>query len=585
MTGFRMTEDLPPEVLLTILESLTQADVKQARLVCTKFAWYGAHTLKVDTIYLSPREMDMEVFDSITQHPIWKRKVRNVVFDQTQFARLSLHQYIVAFISQLKQQVKKSICPAAIGLLGRLVGLEDSADGMFDVEVQAWLEWNRRFNQDTAMVQLERDAVDRFLDDRILVDGFRQYWYTAQQQRNLMSKSWFDRACRGLTVIGTLHSVTVCNTWEMILDSCDAFNAYDIMPGSPGDCESSWDELFSGMAGDEGPDMVYKERQDQCLVDFRRVTLRLREDSYSGLSPAARTWPSTCLLPQGLALSMPGPSWAMRHMGISDGCFEVRKLGQLLISSNKLPRRIHLPGGWDQIGLSPLAFDTQKWPDSSSLSAVCGDLEFLDVKITAFQGQIRNPHCPSLQGLQSLVQDASALQSLSICMPFEPSDGEAGDEDLFRFSQIFPAVTSWQQPNLTHLNLHGLATSYRDLAGLLFINLPELRSLKLGCVQLLDGPWEDFVEGLCHLHNLKDCQLNERLLLLNNQYYPRLVYNEVAEEWEFDGDLDTLLLAISNYITAGGRHPNLSRQEPDHASAKYMVRLNRTLNELRKERQ
>lgn len=199
--------------------------------------------------------------------------------------------------------------------------------------------------------------------------------------------------------------------------------------------------------------MVYKESHDRCLLDVHRVTLRLPEDSCSGLSPVARTWPSTCLLPQGPAWSMSDPSWAMRHTGISDGCFEVRKLCQLPSSSNKLPFGIVLPGGLHQIGLSPKAFDTQLWPELWSLSAVCGNLRLLNVGLIGLGLGVRNHDCPPLEGLQALIREAPAIQTLSLSTSFDPSEEDAGDEDLFRFSQIFPPVTSWQQPNLTHLNL------------------------------------------------------------------------------------------------------------------------------------
>lgn len=166
MSGSAM-EDIPNEMGLAIVKNLAQADIKSVRLVNKKYERLGTSALRFDTIYLSPREKDMEVFDGITQHPIWKGKVRNLAFDQAQFMNLSLQQYIFAFFSQLDQQVNGLARPApsaVLELYGRLSGPEGLLDGIAQLNVPGLSQ---------TMFQHISKAVPRFLDERVLMDGFR----------------------------------------------------------------------------------------------------------------------------------------------------------------------------------------------------------------------------------------------------------------------------------------------------------------------------------------------------------------------------------------------------------------------------
>ena len=104
---------MPPEVIHIILENLSQTDVKQARLVSNKWAAIGARSLNVHTVYLSPRDKDMEVFEVITQHPIFRATAKHLVFDSAQFIKLSEEHYITAFIRDLEAQAEYYECSYA----------------------------------------------------------------------------------------------------------------------------------------------------------------------------------------------------------------------------------------------------------------------------------------------------------------------------------------------------------------------------------------------------------------------------------------------------------------------------------------
>ncbi|KAL8853730.1 MAG: hypothetical protein Q9221_001373 [Calogaya cf. arnoldii] len=325
----RTEQDMPPEVIHIILENLSQTDVKQARLVSNRWAAIGARSLDVHTVYLSPRDKDMEVFDVITQHPIFRTTAKHVVFDSAQFIKLSEEHYITAFIRDLEAQAEHYQCPHAQRFIHLL---------------------NKPFTEsacDTAI--FDRDhAHDRFPSVEELTDGFRQY-------------------------------------------------------------------------------------------------------------------------------------------------------------SEKQPSGIMLPGGWgSHHGLSPIVFDVRKWPVFTDSSSVSGRLEVLHVKLTPHINVTGDWETDKhyLSGLKSMISNAEALQELTLSKVLGPAETDT-EHGVFNLKQIFPPVTKCLCTSLRKLELHGFPTSYKQLAGLLFLNNPNLKVLRLGDMTLFDGDWEDIVEGLRHLDALQ----------------------------------------------------------------------------------
>ncbi|KAL8643988.1 MAG: hypothetical protein Q9226_007994 [Calogaya cf. arnoldii] len=532
---------MPPEVIHIILENLSQTDVKQARLVSKKWAAIGARSLNVLTVYLSPRDKDMEVFDVITQHPIFRATAKHLVFDSAQFIKLSEEHYITAFIRDLEAQAEYDECPYAQRFIHLL---------------------NKPFTEsacDTAI--FDRDhAHDHFRSVEELMDGFRQYSEYVEQQKNLLYKPWFHRACRGLEALPYLRTVTVCNAWSTIHVE-DYAGGDSQMEGA----EVPWDDLFVDNACDE-------ERRPYDYLSISGPALLSRIDEYSGQSPVARLWPNNCLRPIGPLYPLLNPKLAMRRMGISDGSFEVYKLGQLLNAARKQPSEIMLPGGWgSHHGLSPIVFNVRNWPVFTHLSSVSGRLEVLHVKLSPHINVTGDWETDKyyLSGLKSMISNAKALQELTLSKVLGPAETDT-EHGVFNLGQIFPPVAEWLCTTLRKLELHGFPTSYKQLAGLLFLNIPNLEVLRLGNMTLFDGHWADIVEGLRHLDALQSCIITDGLFYLGDDY----LYND-------DYGIDEAVLQLCRYINHGGRHPSLFSYEPDTASAKYMVRLNETLDELR----
>lgn len=72
------------ELVSTILSFLPQKDLKPARLVSKRWASLGGQML-IETLYISPREIDMTAFEGITKHLDLAKSVKHLVYDSAQF--------------------------------------------------------------------------------------------------------------------------------------------------------------------------------------------------------------------------------------------------------------------------------------------------------------------------------------------------------------------------------------------------------------------------------------------------------------------------------------------------------------------
>lgn len=127
------------------------------------------------------------------------------------------------------------------------------------------------------------------------------------------------------------------------------------------------------------------------------------------------------------------------------------------------------------------------------------------------------------------------------------------------------------------MKLTGVSFTFRELSGLLFIKLAQLKSLTFSSVELTDGHWEDIIERLSRLRQLSYCDIGYGIILESSGAY-------AIDEgiWDlYRGDQYAEITdGIDHYILRGGRHPLLPDNAPDTASNQYSTRLDQTLEEL-----
>ncbi|KAL8923350.1 MAG: hypothetical protein Q9208_004620 [Pyrenodesmia sp. 3 TL-2023] len=253
---------------------------------------------------------------------------------------------------------------------------------------------------------------------------------------------------------------------------------------------------------------------------------------------------------------------------MSDGSLEFVRLIELLKSSGQQPVEIVVPGDFRYTsGVPAIVFNTT-WPTSTCFPAIGSRLETLILEL-ASGGAV------PLHGLQSLLKHTTSLRKLSLTQPYQGLRNNVSD---YTYSDVFPPQGRCL-PALSSLHIKGMAASYHNLASLLFIDCPALTFLQLASIHLIDGHWEDFIEGLRQSHGLQSCEITEPLTYAINRWYCFSDCLLVRRE-----NVIVHVSTLCRYINEGGRHPSLTAGEPDSASAKYMVKLNETLDKLRTSR-
>lgn len=83
----------PNEIILQALQDLPRTDLKAARLVNKQWSSCATRFL-FDVLYISPHKTNIDVFQTITQHPQLRGCVRKLVYDGIGFStKLSYSQY------------------------------------------------------------------------------------------------------------------------------------------------------------------------------------------------------------------------------------------------------------------------------------------------------------------------------------------------------------------------------------------------------------------------------------------------------------------------------------------------------------
>ncbi|KAL8833497.1 MAG: hypothetical protein Q9170_004242 [Blastenia crenularia] len=264
---------LPNEIIAEVLGHLTNRDLKQTRLVNKRVGLLSLHHFKLDMLYLSPREKDIEVFDGITQHL---------------FIHLSLEQYYRFFQYQF-DNCGENFNPKRHTPLPRCV--------------QEYIN---------IVSQLPRQGFRRFMKHLQLYNSDNRYVEMAREQANLLSRSWFSRVSRGYKG-----------------ERSDLFRGEELGIPDP----DSWD-LFDE---EEELLRVYipvdkEEEDDSLLTRIHPLSYTRARDGYQGRSPAARTWSAAWVLPMALELKlvMPGKYW--EETGGEDDRYPFYRESQILPS-------------------------------------------------------------------------------------------------------------------------------------------------------------------------------------------------------------------------------------------------------------
>ena len=157
----------------------------------------------------------------------------------------------------------------------------------------------------------------------------------------------------------------------------------------------------------------------------------------------------------------------------------------------------------------------------------------------------------NVEGLLKLLGLMHSLQRLHISA-----------SSYYIYDTVFFKVMTWN--NLEDLALKRLASTTTDLLRLLLIQMPHLRKLAVGCLDLIDGNcWASIMECLRQFHHFTTFKMKHRGWFNSTCKEPHVC--DVAE--------------LVDYVMNGGRHPCLSEEQPTSASEAYMLQIDASLRD------
>ncbi|KAI4238858.1 MAG: hypothetical protein LQ349_000802 [Xanthoria aureola] len=448
------------ELVNSILCLLPKKDLKSARLVRQQWASLGGQML-IETLYISPRKIDMDAFDGITQNPDLAKSVKQLVYDSAQFLTFGSAESYYARLYFVQQD-------------GGYLHLGNA-----------------------------NTAIERFLK-------------FIQDREDLSSPEF------------SLHNL--------------------------------YKEIVTGPRSNRNP--YGFERVRSCIVpvdlddpDKGRLVNsgRIKSDGTRLIgSPSARAYPPTGLQPLSPKSMGQAPDTTdLSEVGLSNGQCELRKVVEVLHASGQKPLglkfiqdRPQLTWNGPSTGASQFIFNVEGSLTADALVTLADNLRSLHLD---FEYVVTSPGGPNFQILAQFLHKATKLEEVGLGFLTSLYYNERPYN--YRLNQIFNPMDKWTRPALTQLSLVRLSTGFRDLSRLLFVNLPKLKHLHLAHITLLDGIWEDMVEGLHQIVPLTTCKLAPGIFQPNRDLYSLKYHATIDELTEF--------LEVNNQyaVEAGGTHP------------------------------
>jgi hypothetical protein len=88
--SMKTIHDLPAEMIATICQSLSNPDIKRLRLTSTDLAEKAV--LRIDRVYIAPNRADLDCLNGILDHPVYRSRVREIVWDVGQLIEFPLFE-------------------------------------------------------------------------------------------------------------------------------------------------------------------------------------------------------------------------------------------------------------------------------------------------------------------------------------------------------------------------------------------------------------------------------------------------------------------------------------------------------------
>ena len=502
---------LPVELASAILELCEKSDLKHVRLVSKD--WNAAATpFLFDRVWISPREVDLEVFRNITTSSNLSRHVRRLVYDASHLDdNMTLWNYVLQLWDQIGEIIARyhsfPNTPRWLRVMdwysefqaSELRNFASGPAGVDDLDFDG-------FGDEYGLKPLVREAYDNWLK----VAKFERYC--------VQSGALFNDICIGLKHLSSLRSFVFENAmWRNHLH--EAVERFD--PKSP-----------EADIVDSGP-----------------------------WSPLARTWHPFHLRPVA----------PYGNSDIAKVCFEsiTKALSTSQIKLVSLDSQPCLGWGFPASWLR----DFQSSDDLRE-KAHTAYSNLQNVSLSVHMLEDESYEVPGALGIiPTLLLSMSSLKSLTLDLRSWITVNENDPTRIapyyqsYNFAQIFPIHGSW--PTLTTLSLSGISIDAWRFAYLKTKMCRKLKKLSINRIEIVNGHWEGAIQAL-RLANLDHFEMNPNEIYLHKGRQP---FGNDPEDTFFPSITLDLAVAIVQYILHGGRHPCLPKDSPDASCWHYITHL------------
>ena len=252
---------LPLEVIILVHGYLGKRDLKASRLVSKDWSFYASSFL-FDRIFISPRKVDLEVFNAITQHPTLSKYIKKLKYDGTRFCPdLSAEEYNKKLWSQLRYKLNIATIQPEI------------------------LVSNPRLHECLNLLppELADSDVDKLLVKcsifKYLVEGYLKYKDLGSYERNCLANGDFYQSLfDGLIQLTGLESVEIHGSWSnWCLKKERIFHTLHVIDGIGSPLFRSWNPFHVYPDSWNWDSSPYMHSEPNGSIEFRLLTCALSQ--------------------------------------------------------------------------------------------------------------------------------------------------------------------------------------------------------------------------------------------------------------------------------------------------------------------
>lgn len=515
--------NVPTEVLLSICQLLEQPDLKSLRLV-SKSTCAIASTFVFRQIYVSSAKEDLEIFEAVARDPLLSGCVRHLKYDATEFLEGPTKEQ---YIAELWTQAPSEFQSRRVKPPGGSKQLE-----------------NRGWEKEGVLGRFGLQIVTKKIKNSQTINrGYKAYKAQAcYQQGILRSGQFIEKMVDGLKLLTNLKAVTLEGDWEY-LGMLHQSSRAERLVGSY--LARHWNPIWCKPQGWRWalPD------NDNDFSDYRSRNWDEKLESWKNCPDGVQSFR---IITSAIARAQ--RQITSFTVGIQNGYYS--------------------PGS---PGLPPTLFNPTECIARQSLACPAMDLDAfaqLEKFVLPCLASYNRGHpdmdstvdlFDNIAGLPLLLKALRGLNHLELCLTEDYSS-----HHYYEFHQVVPSGTTW--PSLKYLKLYFLSATAQDLLNFILCRTPNLSHLEIGYIDLLEGSWEAFFEGLSQSKQLRCLEFEWKMCCETF-----LFYGDGIQFLEDDGEPDADFSMLEIYVVDGGRHPCLDETQPDSAARAWLNEFDEAL--------